>query len=334
MSRLATPRALVRLRGAGAIEALLALPILLLVGLGALQFALVYQARHALNHALIEAARAGSVAHADPAAIREGLARGLAPWLYGAADLVEHATAVVRAIVDVAEGEATGRIRIVVQSPTPASFDDWAEPAIDDAGMPIPGLREIPNDSLVHRARRTLPAGGTAGLRAGEPIGAASGQTLADANLLRLNLHYGVPLSVPLVGRFVAWTLRAWSGCAASTPRTLGIVRLPGTGTGPSGPAGACTMLSEDGQGGPLLPVSVSATVRMQSTAREAGASGARAGPAPAGAPDVSPPGTGAARAPDSTEPPAARTPDPAPVRPLLSRPAEPDPAFCRSAEG
>ena len=70
-------------RGVSMIETLIALPILLIVGLGALQFALILQARHALNFALIEAARAGSVEHAEPTAIRTGMARGLLPWLYG-----------------------------------------------------------------------------------------------------------------------------------------------------------------------------------------------------------------------------------------------------------
>ena len=66
-----------RQRGVSMIETLIALPILLIVGLGALQFALILRARHALNFALIEAARTGSVEHADPTAIRTGLALSL-----------------------------------------------------------------------------------------------------------------------------------------------------------------------------------------------------------------------------------------------------------------
>ena len=201
-----------RQRGIAAIESLLAVPVLLMVGLGAVQFALVYQARHALAVALHEAARAGSVAHAAPEAIRDGLARGMLPWLEGAADLGELAAGEVRVRAHVAQAEALGWLRLERQSPTAASFADWAEPARDAFGEPIEGVREIPNDDLVHRATRALPAGGTAGLRDGEPIGATSGQTLADANLLRLRMEYGVPLSVPLAGRLLAWALRAWHG--------------------------------------------------------------------------------------------------------------------------
>ncbi len=268
-----TPRR--RIHGVSAIETLLALPVLLLVGGGALQFGLVYHAKHALNHALIEAARAGSVAHADQAAIRQGLARGLVPWLYGAADLGDYAVGLARATVHVAQAEALGGLRLERVSPSDASFADWAEPARDAAGEPLPGLREIPNDDLVHRARRTPPGGAVAGARHGEPIGAASGQTLADANMLRLRLDYGVPLSVPVVGRILAWSMRAWHGCGSVAPLRLGTVEL-GSPPGPGGPAWACAMLGVGGAADrPRLPVTLSATLRMQSPAREP--AGARA---------------------------------------------------------
>ena len=113
--------------GIAGVESLVALPILLFLGLGALQFGLVFQARHALNHALVEAARAGSVAHADPQAIRTGLARGLLPWLYGAADIGEYAVNLGRAAVHVTQGQALGWLRLERVSPTVASFDDWAD---------------------------------------------------------------------------------------------------------------------------------------------------------------------------------------------------------------
>jgi Tfp pilus assembly protein PilV len=46
-----------RAAGMSLLETLIALPILLMFGLGALQAAMVLQARHALNFALLEAAR-------------------------------------------------------------------------------------------------------------------------------------------------------------------------------------------------------------------------------------------------------------------------------------
>ena len=75
-----------RLQGASAVvEMLLAAPIVLLLGLGALQWALLLHARTAIEYALFEAARAGSVAQARPDAIESGLARGLLPFWQGAA---------------------------------------------------------------------------------------------------------------------------------------------------------------------------------------------------------------------------------------------------------
>lgn len=270
-----------RSRGASAVETLLALPVLLLVGGAALQFGLIHHARHALNQALIEAARAGSVAHADPAAIRQGLARGLLPWLYGATDLGDYALGLARATVHVAQAEMLGGLRLEMLSPSAASFSDWAEPARDGAGEPLLGFREIPNDDLVHRVHRAPPGGAVAGARRGEPIGAASGQTLADANLLRLRLDYGVPLSVPVIGRILAWSMRAWHGCGAVAPLRLGTVEL-GSPSGSGGPAWACAMLGVGVGVGvpadrPRLPVTLSATLRMQSPARRPEGAGARA---------------------------------------------------------
>ncbi len=290
-----------RQRGIAAIESLLAVPVLLMVGLGAVQFALVYQARHALGVALHEAARAGSVAHAAPEAIRDGLARGMLPWLQGASDVGELAAGEARARAHVAQAEALGWLRLERQSPTAASFDDWAEPARDRFGEPIEGVREIPNDDLVHRATRALPGSGAAGRRDGEPIGAVSGQTLADANLLRLRMAYGVPLSVPFAGRLLAWALRAWHGCTAGAGRTLGVLRLDAPPwSGAARQPIDCAMLGTGGREPARLPVSLSATVRMQSPAREAGA----AAPRPS--------------APDPT------TPDPTPQPPAQEGPADP----------
>lgn len=334
-------------RGVSAIETLIALPVLLLVGGGALQFALVFQARHALNHAVHEAARAGSTAHADPDAIEAGLARGLMPWLYGADDLAAWQVNQARAQAHLEEARALGRLRLVVLSPTQASFDDWSEPARDATGAPLAGTRQIPNDDLVHRARRALPASGVAGSRRGEPVGAASGQTLADANLLRLRLDYAVPLSVPAVGRLVGWSLRAWHGCEVPSRRRLGLVDLGESAPGPAPRPDAGTMLGTDAR--PRVPVRVAATLRMQSPARHAGPGG---DPAPVGTAVAS----GDGRSGDPTQGPRG---DPGvPVRPPgpfaggepLARstpqsregerpgragrgPAEGDPAFCRRGD-
>jgi len=257
-----------RSRGISMVESLIALPLLFIVGLGAVQFALVMHARQALNFALIEAARAGSVGHAEAGAIRSGLSRGLVPWLYGANDLGEYAVNLARAAVHIRQGEAIGWMSLVQLSPTIASFDDWAEPARDANGGLIADVREIPNDNLVARAESSdAPV-----------VGAASGQTLADANLLRLRLDYGVPLVVPVVGRMISSAVRVWNGCEIGSPKRIGLIRLdaPQVNLGPrpfscamygSGVATAAGVAADT----PRLPMSLVATVRMQSPARQGG---------------------------------------------------------------
>ena len=260
-----------RSRGISMVESLIALPLLFIVGLGAVQFALVMHARQALNFALIEAARAGSVGHAEAGAIRSGLSRGLVPWLYGANDLGEYAINLTRAAVHIRQGEAIGWMHLAQLSPTNASFDDWAEPARDANGGLIADVREIPNDNLVARAE----ASGAPG------VGVASGQTLADANLLRLRLDYGVPLVVPVVGRLISSAVRVWNGCEIGSPKRIGLIRLDAPqvnlGAKPfpcamygSGIATAAGLTTDT----PRLPMSLVATVRMQSPARQGGEGG------------------------------------------------------------
>jgi hypothetical protein len=293
------------------VESLIALPLLFMVGLGAVQFALVMHARQALNFALIEAARAGSVGHAEAGAIRSGLSRGLVPWLYGANDLGEYAINLARAAVHIRQGEAIGWMHLAQLSPTNASFDDWAEPARDANGGLLADVREIPNDNLVARAEASgAPA-----------VGAASGQTLADANLLRLRLDYGVPLVVPVVGRLISSAVRVWNGCEIGSPKRIGLIRLdaPPVNMGPrpfpcamygSGIATASGVAADT----PRLPMSLVATVRMQSPARQGGEGGiSESGDGGEPIPDIglSQPGPSQA-SPQSppSEPPAARVSD------------------------
>ena len=56
-----TPRAAARIRGQAMVEFICVLVPLLLLILGAIQFALIYQAKITLNYAAFEAARAGSL---------------------------------------------------------------------------------------------------------------------------------------------------------------------------------------------------------------------------------------------------------------------------------
>jgi hypothetical protein len=188
-------------RGAAIVEAVIALPILLAVILGAIQFALIYQAKATLNHASLQAARAGAVSNADPEVIRRGLARGLAPLYSPESSLHGLATTVARVNAALA---TDARVRIL--NPTREAFSDFGEE--------VTGVRELPNDRL--HARSTA-------------IGAASGMNVQDANILKLEVTYGHELKVPLVNWFIARLMLRPSrgGADAFEQQLLRRMRLP-----------------------------------------------------------------------------------------------------------
>lgn len=178
-----------RQRGAALVElTIVALLALLPLTLGILQVALLYIGKHTLNHAAFLAARAGAVANGERAAIERHLAKGLAPLHAGGrVDITptnvlrEGARAYARAYADVLRVDRT-RIRIL--NPTPNSFADF--------GRVRDGRLEIP---LTVGPERDVPRG-------------RSGQTRADATLLRLRVDYCHPLIVPLVDRLIVALLR------------------------------------------------------------------------------------------------------------------------------
>lgn len=189
--------------GAAIVEATIALPVLIVVILAAVQFGFAYQAKATLNHATLLAARAGAVSNGAPQAIRRGLAQGLAPLrspgasLHGVSEAVAHV-----------EGELTTDARIRILNPTREAFDDFA--------IQVDGVRELPNDRL--HARDTRP-------------GARSGLNIQDANLLRVEVTYGHELKVPLVGHFLSRLLLATRDDDSFHQQLLRRNRLPITST-------------------------------------------------------------------------------------------------------
>lgn len=241
------------MRGLSTVEMLYAMPFVLLLALSVVQFAMVFHARHVLTYALGEAARQGSMAHASEMSILTGLAEGMAPWLHGGRNMLEKLAGEKRALADVMADRAMGLLVLAQRSPTLESFSDWAVPALDERGEPIRGQDEIPNDNLDNRGQRTQPSSGSAGSSLKNPVGSVSGQTLADANLLRLELHYGVRLNVPIVGTLVLKTLREINGCNT----------VAGLAQSMRAEVDSCRFYLAG-----RIPVSVTATTRMMSTTR------------------------------------------------------------------
>lgn len=305
-------------RGAGALEFVVAVPAMLLLGLLVWQWALVMQSRAIVDFAAREAARYGALGHAAPEAIEQGIISGLTPLWVTNAELTGPASALPASAVRFDVAVRAGWLTWRQLSPTRESFADWgiqaaagARPGSADAALEIPvdnpSLRSrygaplsvngrpggdmghppmVPgSESFTAPESGSLMAPGSGG-RAAEPVGPASGQTFREAGILRLELSVGVPLHVPLAGRFISWAARMLGGCEAGEPPRLGALRLAGSaaaasaaGRGGADPnrasrsdqAPACAQFSgldHSGRVLPRLPVNVVAEARMQSAAR------------------------------------------------------------------
>lgn len=165
--------------GQSMVEFLVVLPVMLMLMLGAIQFALIFHAKITLNYAIFEAARAGSLGGADFEEVKEGFARGLAP-LYSYpgedGDQVAAFHAAREAVLDLFDDQ-DGLVRIERLTPTPAAFRHYAPEG------------EIPNDNLLYRS---------------SSYGPAAGMSIQDANLLQLRVTYWYPLPVPLINKMIA----------------------------------------------------------------------------------------------------------------------------------
>lgn len=68
-------------KGASVTEILIVTPLVVLLGMIGIQYALMYNAKTNITYASYEAARAGAINNADPQAIENGLLKGLLPLL-------------------------------------------------------------------------------------------------------------------------------------------------------------------------------------------------------------------------------------------------------------
>lgn len=163
-------------RGQALVEFLIIYPTLLLLVLGAFQFALVYQAKLTLNYATFMAARQGALKNGKSTSIKDGLAASMTPLFatnkddYG--DLIK-----ARAIAAV-EVFNPLNTQIVVLSPTANAYN--AHKADSQSGT------EIPNDNLMYR-----------------PTTAKGGMSVQDANILTIEVTYCTRLIVPIINKVI-----------------------------------------------------------------------------------------------------------------------------------
>ncbi|HEY3487446.1 MAG TPA: TadE family protein [Gammaproteobacteria bacterium] len=177
-------------------ETVIILPVMLLLVLGALQFALIYHAKITLNYATFEAARAGALNYGSRRAMEYALARGLTP-LYtsvrpGESDLDKMGE--VKAVYS--------RIMNEINGADPAVPDDADDRIVcierlnpgDDAfvahGINLGGVLPdpiIPNDNLLYRSTDTNGAD----------------VSVQDANLLKIKVTYCYHMIVPFISNLI-----------------------------------------------------------------------------------------------------------------------------------
>jgi hypothetical protein len=197
--------------GASMVEFVVVVPVLLMMILGVVQTGLVYFAKSNVNYAAFEAARAGSVSHATQASIRDAFTRAMVGYYGGGRNASELAESLSRASADI----TAASMQIELLSPTKESFDDYASPRLSQKlGTQA---RVIPNNNL-----STISCPLDKPSCNNDPNSNHSGQTLSDANLLKVRITYGIPSikQVPMVGRFYTRVLQGLDGEVKSSAET------------------------------------------------------------------------------------------------------------------
>ena len=188
-----------RQAGAGLVESIIIFPTLIFMTLAMLQAAMVFYARSNVNYATYEAARAATVSNASATSITAAFQKALVPY-YGGGRTEAELTATVTD--SLAKDLKNAAVRVEILSPSQESFKDYNSPLLQTKWKTSAAV--IPNvgiDALT--CPRDVP-----GCKS-DPKTNASGQTLLDANLLKLRITYGIPPAkqMPLVGKFYTWAL-------------------------------------------------------------------------------------------------------------------------------
>ena len=228
-----------RQRGQSAVEFLVIFPVLIFLVFGIIQWALIYQARNTLNHAVFLAARAGALNYGEKGKMKSALAAGLTPLFASEASMTGYVMAKGKALVETNIGMA----KLEVLNPTREAFQDFGRNRLDSTGG-----KEIPNDTLVYRNPNA---------------GSSSKMSVQDANILHLRVTYCYRLIVPVVGRMIHAVSNAssWSGALDATgmQKPFGDIDTPMISSCPLSSVG----------GDPRIPIRSEAIVRMQTPFRD-----------------------------------------------------------------
>lgn len=176
-------------RGASLLEFVVIGPIITLLGLALLQYGMLFFAKNQLDHAALGAARAGALAHANLDKVRQAYIAALVPIHGGGQDAQALAKAALRASDAVTGSNLSGQnpqggyAHITLLNPTRESFSDWNSPELQRTIGG--GSRVIPNAGQAFKQVAVKPD---------------SGQTLQDANRIKLRIVHGYQPKIPIMG--------------------------------------------------------------------------------------------------------------------------------------
>jgi len=198
-------------RGQALVEYLIVLPSLLLLILGAIQFALLYHIKNTLQYATFAAARQGALKNAKMSTIKDALAAGMTPLFTFKPDLGSLAKGRAIAAIEVFN-PLTAKVELL--SPTKEAADDFA--AADPADS---SKRLIPNDNLMYRPTGT---------------GKSSGLSIQDANLIKVRVTYCAKLVVPVANVAIYGMVNGIDGSKVIAGEFFGDPVASGTATTPN----------------------------------------------------------------------------------------------------
>lgn len=241
-------------RGQAMVEYIIILPSLLLIIMGAIQLALLFQAKSTLNYATFLAARQGALhngkncvgALCSGGGMQLGLASGMMPLAARNAGATGKTSAATKTLELVA-GIQTGLLgTITTLNPATA----WVNSAkVADS---YTGVKGVPNDNLMYRSTAKVGSG-------------TGAMNLQDGNLLKIKVTWCFKLEVPFANQIIYAINNLVP--AANLPASA----LP-TGWVPMSEAvvlpGPCMVLNalpaDNPLGGKYLPIVSTAVVRMQ----------------------------------------------------------------------
>ncbi|HZO20864.1 MAG TPA: TadE family protein [Steroidobacteraceae bacterium] len=231
-----------RQAGATMVEFALVMPFALLLVLGLIQIGLMYSAKAVVNEAAFMAARAGAVQNAQVDKMTAAMQKALIPFYQDttnsdAATRLTAALASAKADTDCASASQCF-LKIEVLNPTPAAFADFGITSGASQGHTF-----IPNDNLEFRSHAVK--GKTGG----------SGESIQDANALKIKVTYGYELKVPLIATLFKAVLCGTDSGVDAFGRANSPLSIQGDDD--------CTNFYDQGR----IPIVTYATVQMQTPA-------------------------------------------------------------------